>query len=175
MRSLVVAAAALLLAALAPAAVAADAPRLSVTVDRTAIATELGRKVAFDSTVANKGSTPVNGLVAHLNILSLRPGTYVDPEDWSSQRTHYLHPLGPGESTTITWHIHAVNDGSLGVYVAVVPEDAAGVPPVTGPTVELLVKERKTLNSGGILPLALGIPFALGASALVVRLRRGRA
>lgn len=165
----------IVMVALASPAPAAEPPRLSVTVDRTTIATELGRKVVFHSTVTNKGLASASGLVAHLNILSLRPGTYVDPEDWSSQRTHYLHPLGPGESATITWHIHAVNDGSLGMYVAVVPEDAAGVPPATGPTVELLVKERKTLNAGGILPLALGIPLVLGLLSLGVRLSRGRA
>ena len=174
-RLLVPVAVLLVASVLASPAAAAEALPLSVTVDETTIATELGRKIAFTSTVTNEGDAPQDGLIAHLNILSLRPGTYVDPEDWSSQRTHYLHPLGPGESTTITWHIHAVNDGSLGMYVAVVPEEASGVPPATGPTVELLVKERKTLNSGGILPLALGIPLGLGLLTLGVRLRRGRA
>ena len=162
-------------AVLAAPAPAADAPRLSVTVDRTTIATQLGRKVVFNSTITNEGAAAASGLVAHLNVLSLHPGTYVDPEDWSSQRTRYLDPLGPGESATVTWHIHAVNDGRIGMYVAALPQDAAGVAPATGPTVELVVKERKTLNSGGILPLALGIPLGLGLLALGVRLRRGRA
>src|SRR2546423_6853173 len=64
--------------------------RISVRVDRTEISTELGRKFEFRSTIRNVGRTPSEALVAHLNILSLRPGVYVDPEDWSSQRTRYL-------------------------------------------------------------------------------------
>jgi hypothetical protein len=40
--------------------------------------------------------------------------------------------------------------------------------------VRVSIQDRKTLNSGGILPLALGIPGALGLLALGVRLRRRR-
>jgi hypothetical protein len=36
------------------------------------------------------------------------------------------------------------------------------------------IQDRKTLNSGGILPLALGLPALLGLLALGVRLRRAR-
>lgn len=159
---------------LAVPALAAEAAQVSVSVDRTEITTQLGGKTQFRSTIRNDGPAAVSGLIAHLNVLSLRPGTYVDPEDWSSQRTHYLDPIPAGGSTTVTWHIQAVNDGRLGMYVAVLPESAAALPPVTGPTIQLNVTERKTLNSGGILPLALGIPAFLGLLALGVRLHRGR-
>jgi hypothetical protein len=47
-------------------------------------------------------------------------------------------------------------------------------PPVVGPTVRLAVSERKTLNSGGILPLALGVPAFLGLGLLGVRAARRR-
>jgi hypothetical protein len=60
------------------------------------------------------------------------------------------------------------------MYVAVLPQSGPAVPPVTGPTIQLNVTERKTLNAGGILPLALGIPAFLGLLALGVRLHRGR-
>jgi len=56
--------------------------------------------------------------------------------------------------------------------VAVLSEDGAPVEPTTGPTIRLDVAERKTLNAGGIVPLVLGIPAALGILALGVRLRR---
>jgi hypothetical protein len=48
------------------------------------------------------------------------------------------------------------------------------VRPVTGPTVHVEIAERRTLNSGGILPLALGIPALLAALALGLRWHRGR-
>jgi LPXTG-motif cell wall-anchored protein len=46
------------------------------------------------------------------------------------------------------------------------------VRPTTSPTVRLRIRDRKTLNSGGILPLALGVPAALGLLTLGVRRRR---
>ena len=157
-----------------PALAAEASTRLSVAVDRTEIATQLGSTFAFSSTIRNDGPVAVSGLIAHLNVLSLRDGVYVDPEDWSSQRTHYLDPLLAGASTTITWHVHAVNGGALGMYVAVLPESGVGLPPPTSPLIRLDVADRKTLNSGGILVLALGIPALIGLLAFAVRLRRGR-
>jgi hypothetical protein len=155
------------------AAHAASGPGVWVNVDRTTIPTRLGKKFSFQSTISNRGSSTASGLIAHLNVLSLRPGVYVDPEDWSSNRTRYLAPIPAGGLTTVTWRIQAVNAGSIGVYVAVLPRSGAGRP-ATGPTIRVEIAERKTLNSGGILPLALGVPALLGALTVGLRLRRGR-
>jgi hypothetical protein len=156
----------------APTATAAGADSVSVTVAPAQIATTLGGKFAFTSTITNNGATDARGLIAHLNVLSLRNGTYVDPEDWSANRTRYLDPIPPGQSLTLTWRMQAVNDGDFGIYVAVLPDSGAPVPPATSPTIHLDVAERKTLNAGGIVPLVLGIPAALGLLALGVRIRR---
>jgi hypothetical protein len=165
-------ASALLLGASAPAH-ADTSNGLRVTVDRTRIETKLGHTFAFRSTIANHGPSPIRGLVAHLNVLSFDSAVYVDPEDWSSQRTKYLAPLQPGRSTTVTWKMQAVNTGGFGVYVAVLPR-VPGAQPSAGPAIDVTVAKRTTLNSEGILPLALGIPATLGLLALVVRLRRRR-
>jgi hypothetical protein len=161
---LVTLASALLLSPVAHAQ--AETPEVSVTVDRTRISTQLGAKFVFRSTVTNRGATVARGLIAHLNILSLRPGLYVDPEDWSSDRTKYLDPLPPGGSTTLAWTVQAVNTGDLGIYVAVLPESAAAGPPATGPAIEVSVAGRRTLNAGGVVPLALGIPGFLALLTL---------
>jgi hypothetical protein len=142
---------------------------VSVRVDRTAISTSLGHRFVFHTTIANGGAASARGLIAHLNVLSLRNGVYVDPEDWSSHRTRYLAPIPAGGSVTLTWMLQAVNAGSIGVYVAVL---GASGRPVTGPAVHVAIAERKTLNSGGVLPLALGIPALLAALALAIRARR---
>jgi hypothetical protein len=153
---------------------AVDSSSVSVTVDRTRISTELGRKFTFRSTITNRGVTPARGLIAHLNVLSLRDGLYVDPEDWSSERTSYLRTIPPGGSTTTTWRMQAVSSGELGVYVAVLGERGGASPPATGPAIRLVVAQRKTLNSGGIVPLAVGVPASLALLAFAFRLgRRG--
>jgi hypothetical protein len=165
-----------LLAALAgtTGAHAAGGPSVSVKVDRTEVSTQIGRKFVFRSTIVNHGFRVVPGLIAHLNVLSLRDGTYVDPEDWSSRRTRYLRPLRAGGSATVTWRMEAVNAGSFGVYVAVLPSTGASRPPTTGPAIRVGVASRTTLNAGGILPLVLGIPAALGLAIVALQLRRRR-
>jgi hypothetical protein len=156
------------------AASAARAADLTVSNDRTAIATKLGHKFVFHSTIRNNGTAPAGGLVVHLNVVDLSGHTYVDPEDWSSHRTRYLAAIPAGASTTVSWPMNAVNSGTIGVYVAVLPRSGAPVQPTTGPILRVRIQDRKTLNSGGILPLALGFPALLGLLAFGVRLRRSR-
>ncbi len=158
--------------ALAFASTTVAASAVSITVDHTTIKTAIGHKFSFRSTITNHSSAPAANLIAHLNVLSLRDGTYVDPEDWSSHRTRYLTPISPAGSTTIVWKMQAVNSGDFGVYVAVLPRSGAAKPPVASPTVHVEVAKRNTLDSGGILPLALGIPAALGLLMLGLRFRR---
>jgi hypothetical protein len=153
---------------------AASSPAVSVTVDRTRVSTSLGRTFSFRTRITNDSTRAAPSLVAHLNVLSLLPGTYVDPEDWSSHRTRYLGTLHSGASRTIDWTVKAVNSGSIGVYVAVLPQSGAPVPPVTGATVHAEIATHTTLNPAGVLPLALGVPSLLVALALGVRLTRRR-
>ena len=148
--------------------------RVSVAVDRTAIGTQLGHKFHFRSTFRNAGGVPASGLIAPLNVLSLQRSVYVDPEDWSSHRTKFLRPIPAGGSLTVDWPMEAVNHGSFDVYVTLVSPHALGRDPAIGPAVRVAVADRKTLNSGGILPLALGIPAFLGLLTLGLRYRRGR-
>ena len=145
---------------------------ISVTLDRTAISTSLGTKFSVRSIVSNNGRGTARDLVAHLNVLSLRAGVYVDPEDWSSHRTRYLPPIPAGRTHTVDWRLQAVNSGSIGVYVAVLTRNGEPNSPTTGPVLHVTIADCKTLNSGGIVPLALGIPGLLGALALLVRIRR---
>jgi hypothetical protein len=169
-----VALATLLAAALLPVSHAAATPGVSISVDRKTIATKLGHKFVIHTTITNGGGSSMRGLIAHLNVLSLDGRFYVDPEDWSSHRTRYLPPIAAGGSVTLTWKLNAVNAGHLGVYVAVLPRSGAAVAPVTAPIVSVRIADRRTLNSGGILPLALGLPALLGAVTLGVRLTRRR-
>ena len=78
-----------------------------------------------------------------------------------------------GGSTTLDWPVQAVNSGSIGIYVAVLPSTGRGTP-VSSPTVHVAIDERKTMNSSGILPLALGVPACLGLLAVGLRVRRRR-
>jgi len=152
---------------------AASAGEVVVDIDRTLVSPSLGQSFSFTTTVANHSARSTGPLVAHLNILSLNPGVYVDPEDWSSDRTRYLDPIPPGGSRAVRWRVKAVNGGSLAAYVTVVPRSGKGIP-ATGPALRFDVASRRTLNSGGILPIALGVPAGIALLVLGVRAQRRR-
>jgi hypothetical protein len=151
-----------------PGAARAASPEVSMS--RTHVATSIGEEFGFTSAIGNTGSTPLSGLVAHLDVVSWDGDVYVDPEDWSSERTRYLPPLAPGRSIEVPWRVKAVNSGHLAVYVTVL---GAGRP-LTGPALDVRVASRTTIDAGGALPLAVGVPALLGLAAIGVRRRRPR-
>jgi hypothetical protein len=154
--------------------VADGAAAASVTVDRARVNARLGDTFVFRTEIANDASTPTPALIAHLNILSLRDGVYVDPEDWSSRRTWYLGKLRAGDNRSIAWSVKAINGGSYAAYVAVLPQNRPVRPPEMSPTVRIAVENRATLDAGGILPLAVGVPALLALLGGGVRLARTR-
>lgn len=161
--------------AAAPPRPSANAIRVSL--DRPSVATRLGASFGLSSTITNTGRRPLSGLVAHLNVVALSHGVYVDPEDWSPQRTKNVPALAPGKSARIRWTINAVNGGRLAVYVVAVPRAAprtAASGLAIGPPMELRVAERRTINSSGVLFLALGMPGLLGLGTVGMRIGRQR-
>jgi len=158
------------LAAAAPAHALAASP-VSVKIDQTSVSTKIGHRFHFSTSIRNTGSQPVPGVVAHLNIMSLDPSVYVDPEDWSSSRTRYLGALEAHGSRRIDWTVQAVNSGRFVVYVAVADRNGAGTITASAPLLTH-VAQRRTLNSGGVMPLALGMPAGLALILLVLRRRR---
>ena len=164
----------LFVAATLVAVPAAAAPRgggLELSLSRTQVSTGLGDSFTFTSTITNTGSVPLSGLVAHLNVVGFDPSIYVDPEDWSSHRTRYLAPIPAHGATKISWTVTAVNGGNITIFVAVLPRHGAGSIAVSEP-LRVDIAKRRTLNSGGVLPLALGIPALLGLSLLGTRVAR---
>jgi uncharacterized membrane protein len=158
-----------LLCLLLAAPVSAARSPVQVALSRTEVSSRLGDSFSFDSEIRNTGTRPLSGLVAHLNVVGLDTDIYVDPEDWSEDRTKFLSPLAPGESTSVGWNVKAVTGGRAAIYVVVLPGDAE---PAVSPEMTVDIADTKDLNSGGVLPLALGVPAFLGAMALLVRRRR---
>ena len=177
MRIVVACVLALVMMTSVPAAAAPRQTAAEVSLSRAQVETRLGESFSFDSTVTNTGSTPLSGLVAHLNVVGLSENIYVDPEDWSEERTKGVASIPPGGSATISWSVKAVTGGEAAIYVVVLPgksPSAAGEGLAVSPALDVRIAERRTLNSGGVLPLALGVPAFLGLATLAVRRRRNR-
>lgn len=160
------------LALAATFAAPASASSVAVSVAPTVVTTDLGREFTVRSTIRNDDPSKAMALIAHLTVFSLKDGTYVDPEDWSSDRTRYLDPVPPGGATTILWRMKAVNGGIFAASVLAFAADNAARAPVTAPPARIEVAERRTLDAGGILVLSIGLPGALALVAAGLRLRR---
>jgi hypothetical protein len=111
----------------------AAGPELQVDVDRTHVRTDLGTTVSVRTVTRNAGDLAAADTILHLNILSLERGTYVDPEDWSSDRTRYVGSVAPGGSVDTTWRVQAVTSGRFALYVTAVQAGELTTGPVTGP------------------------------------------
>jgi hypothetical protein len=133
----------------------------------------VGDSMTLTTTITNDGDQPLTGRIAHLNVLSVDPGTYVDPEDWSDQRTQYLPTIPAHGSSTQQWSVQAVNHGSFLLYVALTDPTGSG-PVVASPAVHLTVTTHATLDPGGSLVAVIGIPTALGGLLLAQQLARRR-
>lgn len=163
--------------AVADAGLGAAAP-VEVAMDRSSLRSVLGELVTVRSTVANVGSVPTGPLLAHLDVVSLHNDVYVDPEDWSAERSVDVAPLPPGGRTTLEWTVRNVNAGEFDVYVVVLPAgpssgaDALSV----SPAVRLAVASRRTLDPAGSLGVVVAVPLLVGllASGARLRLRRRR-
>jgi hypothetical protein len=152
-------------------------PAVGIALSRPSTSVRIGDSFSFTSTITNGGSATISGLVAHLNVLSFTHGVYVDPEDWSSNRTRYLDPIQPGQSTTVSWTVKAVNGGDFGIYVAALGTPAPGVTPIepaVSPALVAHVMEQRNVNPQGVLSLALGIPAVVAAAMVGLRLRMRR-
>jgi len=152
---------------------------VQVAADPPAVSTLLGGRFKITTEVKNTGSAPTGEILAHLNVASIEGSVYVDPEDWSSDRSQQLS-LKPGESRKLTWEIQAVNAGLFAAYVVVVPfgNTVNGNEHITtSPLVRVEVAQRTTLTAGGALPVVLAVPLLVGlsAAAVLVRVRRRRA
>lgn len=164
-------------AIIAALAASPAAGSVELTASRARVSTQLGATFAIDTTIRNTGRAPLSGLVAHLNVVSLTPGVYVDPEDWSSERTQYVDPIAPGTSATLTWRVKAVNGGDFAVYVVALPGRsgvAAGQPLAVSPAVAVHATEHRTLDTAGALPVVLLVPGLLAALWLWLTARRER-
>jgi hypothetical protein len=158
----------------AAAAPTASAEDIELAFDKDQVDSGLGDRFVLRTRITNNGSAPTDVLLAHLNVASLTNDVYVDPEDWSPDRSHDLGPLAPGASTELSWDIQAVNAGSIDIYVVLLPNGAGSAgkgPLVVSPPVHLEVAGRRTLSPAGTFPVAIVVPILLGLAAAGARFR----
>jgi len=150
---------------------------ITVSVDVSDVSALTGDKFRFTSEITNDGSDATPPLIANLNFVSLDESTYIDPEDWSPQRTVSIPPIEPGSSATRTWTVNPALKGDVAVYVVVLPDSpglATASPLVASPAIHVRVDQKRSLNPGGVLPVVLAVPAFLAVAMAGLRVARGR-
>ena len=138
---------------------------IDITIDKSDTVFRAGTPLLFKTEIKNPATEASHPVIVAMNIINLdKTGEVVDPEDWSPQRTQYIEPLAPGQSTTLDWRINAILDGDFMVYMVAIP--APGSPeatsqPVASSGIHLTVTPYTKLNPGGVLPYAIGGPAVL--------------
>ncbi len=147
---------------------------VGIAIDKRASALTAGNWMAFETVLRNQRPTATPPLVAHLSIAALQPGQYVDPEDWSPERSQYLPPLQPGESVKLDWQLHALFEGAFIVFVTVVAADLPSTP-VTSATLRVRVAPDDVLPMDEVVPVVAVVPaFPLALLVVTVAYRRWR-
>lgn len=155
----------------------APAGDLRVLVSKSEVSVLTGETFTFTSEITNGGSEATPPLIANLDFVAIDHSTYVDPEDWSPQRTLSVAPIAAGSSATQTWTVKPVLKGDVAVYVVVLPEPpalAGAGPLAASPAIPVHVEERRTLNPGGVLPVVLAVPGVLTLAFAGLRVARRR-
>jgi hypothetical protein len=150
---------------------------LTVSVGKSEVSTLTGETFSFTSEIRNHGSQATPPLIANLNFVATDDSTYIDPEDWSSNRTVSVDPIAAGSSATLSWTVKPVLAGDVAVYVVILPQPPALVgagPLAASPAIALHVQEHRALNPGGVLPVVLAVPALIGAAFVGSRMVRKR-
>ncbi len=155
-----------------------DGPLLTVSVSETEKSTLTGDVFTFTSEITNEGLDQSPALIANLAFVAVDGSTYVDPEDWSGDRTLSVAPIAAGSSATQTWTVKTVLEGDVAAYVAVLlapPELSPASPLAVSSAIQMHVEEDRKLNPGGVLPTVLAVPVVLAAAFAGLRVVRRRA
>jgi hypothetical protein len=153
----------------------AAASDLRVSVSKSEVSALTGDTFTFTSEITNTGSEVTPPLIANLDFVALDQSTYIDPEDWSPQRTLVVDPIAAGSSATQSWTVKPVLKGDVAAYVVVLPSSpalATAGPLVSSPAIYLHVEEHRALNPGGVLPVVLAVPGVLALAFAGLRVAR---
>ena len=154
------------------------ASEITITVSEAEKSTLTGDVFTFTSEITNEGSEKTPPLIANLAFVAVDGSTYVDPEDWSGERTLHVGSIASGESAKQTWTVKTVLEGDVAAYVAVLlapPELSASSPLAVSTAIQMHVEEDRKLNPGGVLPTVLAVPVVLAAAFAGLRVVRRRA
>lgn len=133
---------------------------VTVTIDPTQSSVVLGESVDLVVTVINSGDGATAPGAVHLDITDPTSSRSTDPEDWTSTLTRSIGRMDPGTTRTVSWTIQPISPGSYTTYAVVLSTGSETI--VASNALRIDVEDERSLNPGGILPVAIGAPVFVG-------------
>ena len=155
----------------APAGAQELADTVSVSVEPASESVVLGDNLDLQVTVTNTGSDRTAALVVHLDITDPGQATSVDPEDWTPTLSKPIGALGAGETVIVDWNIQPISPGTFATYAVALSPELSTIS--SSNVLRVTVADQRSLNPGGILPVAIGAPAVIGA-LLLIQMRSAR-
>jgi hypothetical protein len=126
----------------------------SKTLDGTA-----GDYVTVKGEIDNALSMQLSNITTYLSLVDTGTKLPVDLEDWSAEKGLFIGTIDPGQTLPLEWKIHFVKSGT---YTLSIIANIEGLErPVTSVLTYFNVKQKKNLDPGHVLPVALGEPLLL--------------
>lgn len=142
---------------------------VTVAVDPASDEVVLGDSFEISVAVANTADAPTPPLAIHIDITDPASDGSVDPEDWTSTLTKSLGAVDPGTARTLTWTLQPISAGRYSIYAVAL--SSGGDDGALSNIATVTVDDQRSLDPGGILPVAIAMPSVIGG-LLLFRLRR---
>jgi cyclic lactone autoinducer peptide len=122
--------------------------------------------------IKNTGTTTISHITTYLSLVDTANRLPVDLEDWSAEKGQYVGSIDASSTLPLQWKIHFVKQGTytLSIIANIEGQDK----PITSAITYFNVAQKKNLDPGHVLPVALGEPIVILLIFGILHYRRER-
>lgn len=118
-----------------------------------------GDYVTVKGEINNASTTQLSNITTYLSLVDTGRKLPVDLEDWSAEKGLFIGMVDVGQTLPLEWKIHFVKSGTY--TLSIIANIEGQERPVTSVLTYFNVKQKKNLDPGHVLPVALGEPLIL--------------
>lgn len=109
--------------------------------------------------INNALPTQSSNITTYLSLVDTGTRLPVDLEDWSAEKGLFIGAIDSGQTLPLEWKIHFVKSGTY--TLSIIANIEGQEKPLTSALTYFNVKQKKNLDPGHVLPVALGEPLVL--------------
>lgn len=118
-----------------------------------------GDYVTVKGEINNASSTQLSNITTYLSLVDTGTKLPVDLEDWSAEKGLFIGTIDSEQTLPLEWKIHFVKSGTY--TLSIIANIEGQERPITSVLTYFNVEQKKNLDPGHVLPVALGEPLVL--------------